>query len=207
MVTLGTNESERLLRSELSPVQWVYVGLESGVGVTYPGHNGVTPGVDVRKEPWYEAAREKYSAVWGNPHLDAGGVHTLLPVSMGIYADEGEFVGVASLEVSFEYISDNLLSMPAFDGVAEAYVLDEDGKVLMSTKAEAERTSSSALRTRWLRRKRFENEAVREAVQERVGGYMEVESEDGGTDLVVWSRMGDMGWTYLVQGPRHILMD
>ncbi|MCB9673498.1 MAG: protein kinase [Alphaproteobacteria bacterium] len=207
VVTKDPEVAERLLRTQISPVQWVYVGLESGVGVTYPGHDGVTPGVDVRREPWYEAASGKYTAVWGNPHLDAGGVHTLLPVSMGIYTDEGEFVGVAALEVSFEYISKNLLSMSEFDGVADAFVLDEDGKVLMSTREEAERSSSSALRTRWLRRKRFENEEVREAVQERVGGYMEVEAEDGGTDLVVWSRMGDMGWTYLVQGPRHVLMD
>jgi len=207
MITLDQAEAERILRTDISPVQWVYVGLESGVGVTYPGHDGITPGIDVRKEPWYHAGAGKYEAVWGNPHLDASGNNTLLPVSMGIYSDSGEFIGVASLEVSFEYIRDNLLSMEEFDGVADAFILDEQGKVLLSTRQQAERSTSSALRSRWMRRKRFENEDVRRAVAEREGGHLEVEGPEGGTDLVVWSRMGDMGWTYLVQGPRHILMD
>jgi serine/threonine-protein kinase len=205
MVTKPPDRTESVLRDKISPVQWVYVGLESGVGVSYPGHDRIAPGIDVRREPWYEAAHEQFKPVWGNPHLDAAGETTLLPVSLGIYSDDGDFVGVAALEISFAYIVDNLLQMEQFAGIAEAYVLDEEGKILMSTVSD-ERSSNSALKSRWLRRKRFDNAAVREAVRDRIGGHMEVEGEDGGTDLVVWSRMGDLGWTYLVQGPRHILM-
>jgi hypothetical protein len=210
MVSLDDGAARGLLLGEVSPVRWAYVGLESGVGVTYPGHEGVPPFLDVRREGWYTAVtalpdQDGYAPVWGNPHLDDAGLDTLLPVAMRIYDDRGRFVGVAALEVGFSYIQRNLLSMPDMEGT-EAFVLDEEGRILMSTRAEADVSSQSALRTRALRRKMFEIEAVTEAVAARVGGYLEVTGAGGEPELVVWSRMGDMGWTYVVQGPRSALM-
>ncbi|MCA9570123.1 MAG: serine/threonine protein kinase, partial [Myxococcales bacterium] len=56
---LSRSERTLALRDETTPVRWVYLALESGVGLSYPGHPGVPPGLDLRDEPWYAAAVAK----------------------------------------------------------------------------------------------------------------------------------------------------
>ncbi|MCA9569685.1 MAG: hypothetical protein KC656_17685, partial [Myxococcales bacterium] len=64
----------------------------------------------------------------------------------------------------------------------------------------------SPRRSRWLRRPLFDDARVLEAMQEHADGYVELEDADGTVDLAIWSHMGGLGWTYVVRGPRELLM-
>jgi hypothetical protein len=175
------------------------------VSIRYPGLVGLPPGIDARTAPWFEAGVGQGDPVWGNLHLDEQGDHTLLPVSMAILDAGGHPVGVAAIEVSLAFIQGDLLVDRRLGPEVEATVLDQQARVVVSSSESAQR-SRGALRTRWLRRKRFAVPEAIEALKSQDGGYLEVENDEGTTDLIVWSRMGEMGWTYVVRGPRELLM-
>lgn len=197
--------SERLdrLRERASPVRWVHLALESGVGLSYPGHPGVPPGLDLRQEPWYVAAKGP-RAVWGETRRSTADAVALLAVSKGIFDEDGWRLGAVALEVGLEEVVREDLALPLRDHPTTAFILDVRGGVLLST--EPMETADNPRRVRWIQHPRYSDERVVAAVGLLADGHVELTRPDGGVDLVVWSRMGALGWTYVVRGDRDELL-
>jgi serine/threonine-protein kinase len=191
------------LREEQSPVRWVYLALASGIGLSYPGHPGVPPGLDLRMEPWYEAAKGA-EAVWGDARRTTGRRQTLLPVSKGIFDEDGWRLGAVAIEVALEDVVGDDLALRLRETPTQAFLLDRKGGVLLST--EDGETVEPPRATRWLQHPRYADERIVAAVLARSDGHLEVLADDGRVDLVIWSRMGALGWTYVVRGDRDALL-
>jgi serine/threonine-protein kinase len=203
LASMRRSERMHALRNQTSPVRWVYLALESGVGLSYPGHPGVPPGLDLRDEPWYAAASGP-RAVWGETRRTTTDSRSLLPVSKAIFDEDGWRLGVVALEVGLEEEVGDLLALPLRGEDTTAVLLDGEGYVVLSTDPPAEPTSSR--RSRWLRRPMYDDEAVLAGIEANRDGHLEVVRAEGGVDLVVWSHMGALGWTYVVRGARDDLM-
>jgi len=115
-----------------SPVGWIYVGTPEGVHASYPGHGGYDPSFDPRKRPWYElsADQDPHLIHWGNPYRDASGMGLILPCSKALEDEEGQFLGVAGMDITFGYLIRSLL-VPAERKITEAFLLDEQGRIVV----------------------------------------------------------------------------
>jgi serine/threonine protein kinase len=214
-LTWPESRSQRLLLDVGVPIAWVHVGLSDGVYVGYPGHGGYSGTFDPRTQPWYQLATgpngEKVEQgvrgpQWGAPYVDPAGLGIVLPSSVLLVDRQDEPLGVAAVELTFDYVIDELLQIPAISDDSEAFLLDEQGRIVVRS-SQAGRQFRSSLSGRTIRLPTFEVTEVVDAVtrQGRTSGYVETEV-DGQDVLVAWQRMHSLGWTYVVQGPSRELL-
>ncbi|MEF2143825.1 MAG: SpoIIE family protein phosphatase [Desulfovibrionaceae bacterium] len=76
----------------------VYVSLESGVTMAYPGFGGYPAEVDTRLADWYARARETGKTEWTGLLLSRATGRLLYALNMPLYGPGGEFAGVAGIE-------------------------------------------------------------------------------------------------------------
>ena len=78
-------------------IYWIYVSLESGVHVSYPGHGGYPEGYDPRQRPWYTGAKDYTD--WIFPIADATTNQVTFTACKRIHRPDGSFAGVAALDI------------------------------------------------------------------------------------------------------------
>jgi len=101
----------------------------SGVHVTFPGDGAFPAGYDARRQPRYLLAAGRPGMHWGDPAVDRASPHLLLPMSASLWSAEGQPLGVAGIEITFDWVGRTLLPLD----VAEAtYLVDEDGRMVVS---------------------------------------------------------------------------
>ncbi|MFT4624988.1 MAG: serine/threonine protein kinase [Myxococcota bacterium] len=205
-VGMAPDAEARLLLDEGTPVAFAHVALEDGVMVKYPGHGAFPNGWDPRRQAWYQVVVEgPRGPMWGIPHVDLGDLGLMLPCSMGLYDDDGIFVGVASIELTFDYVIEDLLEVDSLRGEAEVYVLDEEGFVVVSSSSKGQTFRDTDKGKPLKRKKTF---PIREAIApmvERQSGLVEVSTPDG-DKVVVYYRMGSIGWTYALVVPTDTVL-
>jgi len=81
---------------------WVYVSLENGVHISYPGHGGYPTGYDPRKRTWYEMAKKSNTPVWF-PIVDATTRQLTLTLSMPFKRPDGSVAGVAAVDIKITH--------------------------------------------------------------------------------------------------------
>ncbi len=204
-VGLAEAEERKLVLEDGTPIAWAYVALENGVLAHYPGHNKFPSPYDARKRPWYELARGVRGPVWGSPHVDFGGLGLMLPCSMGLYDDDGNLRGVAGIELSFDFLIDRLLEAPELTDVADTYILDAGGRIVIQSSDKKRASTDSGLGKRLVRMKRFPYEMVTAAALAKPSGTM-VADTPSGKQLFVWDRMKSTGWIYIVRGDERAVM-
>ena len=116
--------------------------------------------------------------------LDQG----LLPCTMSLFDTEQRFRGV---ELTLE-------TMPVTSGVNETLLLDQQGRVLVRSS----RRESTITKNDRLQLPPFSTADTVRTVVDRGSGYM-VSEEDG---LVVFDRLGSVGWFYVVTGDADVMM-
>ncbi len=88
---------QRLLAK--NQILWQHTALENGLCVTYPGQSLILPGFDPRKMEWFQKAQETGRLTWTSPHSDPISGEMVLTVSMPIKGTNGEWAGVAAIEL------------------------------------------------------------------------------------------------------------
>lgn len=76
----------------------VYVGLESGLHVSFPGHGHVEAGFDPRQQPWYIDTRERGELTWLS-HTDSGTQNVVFTVGAPIHDRQNRFRGVGAIDM------------------------------------------------------------------------------------------------------------
>jgi len=130
----------------------------------------------------------------------------MLPCSMGLYDDSGNLQGVAGIELSFDFVIDKLLEAPELTDVAETYILDTSGRIVIQSSDKKRAGTDSGLGKRLVRMKRFPFERVTAAALARPSGTMVADTPKG-KQLFVWDRMTSTGWTYIVRGDEKAIME
>jgi serine/threonine protein kinase len=205
-VTFTPKRAQRLITSTGVPIAWIYLGLESGLYSGYPGHGGYRSKFDARDEPWYKLARDTHGPIWGAAHIDTSGLGLLLPCSMALYDNEDRLLGVSAIEVTFKYIIDELMLSEDFPlGKYEAFLLNDEGKVIIDSSKKDIEYKSIGGRSRKLRIPEFQFKQVVDAVKQHRDGHIEVE-KDGVPYLITYNRMNSLGWYYVVMGKTEDLL-
>jgi hypothetical protein len=175
------------------PITWLYVGTEQGVHLSFPGHGGFPDAFDSRRRPWYTMSADKPGDHWGNPYLDVNGTGLTLPCSRSLFDSEGRFLGVAGIDLTFDYVIDHLL-VPEGLPIESAYLLDESGRVVVDSNQRGSRGRGIG-ENQSLKLEPFELPVVVDAVLEGRSGYVE-----SGRRLVIFYRLHALGWYYVVVG-------
>ena len=94
-----TPAMQDLARRAENAVHWVYVSLENGAHMSFPGHGGYPEDYDGRKRPWYRLALKQPGLVWSPLLLDATSRQLTFTASKRILRPDGSLAGVAGLDV------------------------------------------------------------------------------------------------------------
>jgi two-component system sensor histidine kinase/response regulator len=110
-----------------------YIGLEDG-GVIAFDHDIVdrlleSRPFDVRRRPWYIAAREAGRTVWVDTYIDANSKMPVVTCATPIYDTHGQFVGVVGFDILLDTFQDDILRLDLGTG-GYAFLLNSKGLVI-----------------------------------------------------------------------------
>jgi serine/threonine-protein kinase len=177
-------------------LRWAYVALEkSGLMYMFPGAKGWDDKYDPRTRPWYRDGVGKHGRVWSTPYVDLMGQGRLISCILPLYGPSDEFLGVAGVDLQFNELLDELLEMPELEGYDAAYLLTDQGRVMLKTTAEDDPVvipPTEALDP-GIDFGTFGQEAVVRGAQAHTPGHV-----FAGDELLVWAPLQHLGWTYVV---------
>lgn len=190
-----TGGDRAILEDQGAPVRWMYVGLAEGVIMSYPGTNAFPEGYDPRDRPWYRLGERGAQARWGSPYVDLEGQGPVLPCSKGIRDAQGKLLGVAGVEIPFDWIIAHCLARRPGDDAVEAFLVDDQGRIVVrSGQMHAARDAGRIDGT--LPLEPFPDPRVMAAVRDRRQG--QVEGSDGGRPTItVFAAVPTLGWYYI----------
>jgi len=177
------------------PLRWVYVGLADGVMFSYPGKGGYPAEYDPRQRPWYALGKGAGQPRWGKPYPDVHGKALVVPGVLAIHDSKGEFLGVAGVESSFNYIIDRYLLPDGLGDVGETFVLDDRGNVVLRSNERDIRIPPAFLDPKDVLDV-FSVPDVVAAVRRKESGLFRIPDE--GTEWIVsYCRIPTIGWYYV----------
>jgi len=128
-----TTQVRELMMKRGVTLSWVYVGLENGSMICYPGGNINKKDFDPRKLTWYKnAVSQPHTLVWSEPYLDIFSSKSVITCSRCIYSTPDKFQGVAGMDVSLDYIRKQIFRNKQDSGLKE-YLLTKEGKIIISS--------------------------------------------------------------------------
>jgi hypothetical protein len=185
-------DARRIIGTKGVPLSWAYIGLREGAVIVYPGHDVDIPeDYDPRQRPWYRMAAGKNGKFWGNPHLDNFGQGLLLSCTMSLYDETGQFLGVAGVDLTFDYIIDDLLTIPDLP-LVESFLLDQQGRIVIRSSDRSQTAFLSSPRPLYP-----DPEIVAELQAGRFD-YREIE-RDGRDIWIVYDDLETVGWGYVAE--------
>ncbi len=187
------SERRRQIAETGTPVVWAYVASDAGVMVGAPGAGEYPDDYDPRTRPWYTVARDNPGPQWGALDADESGMGLLITDSVALRTPEGEFLGVAAVDITFGYVIDTLLEPQGLEQPFEAFLVDEQGRV-------AVRSSQKAL-ARTLTEYTPSPFEEWERIRGEETGYREFEV-GAQPKWLAWRRLESVPWTYVIVGER-----
>ena len=194
-----------------TPISWAFVGLKTGVYAVYPGHGDIPDSFDVRERPWYEKNSKRSKSdrgpSWGSPTIDIHGLGKVLTCVQPIYSDSDEYLGLAGIDVTYDFLMDELLPLENVNGVDAIYILDGNGREVVNTSSRIDKSSyeKGQIRNRTIRMPEFDVPEVVEKIKSRRSGYIEA-FKDGKEVLIVYLLMNNTNWYFVVVGDKEEML-
>ncbi|MCO4746841.1 MAG: protein kinase [Proteobacteria bacterium] len=186
---LPIEERRALIGAGGVPAVWTYVGTEHGMVAGMPGISEYDEGYDPRERPWYKAGRAAEGTSWTALDLDEGGMGLLLSCVLAIHNHAGEIAGVAALDLSFNYVVEEMLAIDQYPE-AEVFLVNREGFVVASSDMGATARTMASYKPEMM-----EYPEVLERI-EQPSGHLDVDS-----DLFLWRRLQTVDWAYVVRVP------
>jgi len=190
-------EKNRILREETPPVHVVYLGLEDGLLLNYPGYGEFDPAYDPRKRPWYRNVVGQRRPRWGPPYPDVSGSAVLVPCNLALYADGGTLLGVVGADMRLDDVIARL-SMPGLPGFVEAFLLAEDGTIIARSSDAGGPIGRGLNDNQPVDRAPYPLDAIRGAVVDGQTGGVVFDGEI----IHIHQQTSASGWTLVVQAER-----
>ncbi|MBT3224070.1 MAG: hypothetical protein HN348_33800, partial [Proteobacteria bacterium] len=168
--TYTPKRAQRAISEVGMPLAWAYIGLENGLYSHYPGH-GSFKNFDPRDRNWYKLAKGTRGPTWGAPHADVSGMGLVLSCANSLYTKDQEFIGVAGIDVTFDFIIEELLEIHDFPKGSESFLLDQKGKIVVRSSKKGKKVSGASARQ--IRMPTFHIEEVVKEMDALKSGYKE----------------------------------
>ena len=170
-----------------------FVGLDDGSFVQYPARV-VDPKMDPRERPWYRMGLSDPTLRWTRPVVEANRHTVRLQAVVGLTNPQGAFLGVGGCDVRVTSLARELgLALPGF---RRAYLVGEDGKILVSEGLEAYVLARTKDVNADVELPDVEDPELRVRIlKSEEGGYL----LGAGGKLTVFSRLISPAWTYVAE--------
>lgn len=189
--------ASRVIKDEGLPLVWTYVGLKEGIMAEYPGQSAFPPDYDPRKRPWYVSTLKNESAsCWMPPYIDVHGRGVLLPCTSKLYNTGGEFLGVAVVEMTLDYIRHELMSLSDIRGVENSYLLNDQAEIVVDHAETSKTYEALTLINSMDDLKTYSHKGVVNNIRQGKSGYISFK-EHGKEKLLAYYRLNSIGWYYL----------
>lgn len=198
-------KARELIMKEGLPLVWLYVGLEEGIIADYPGKTGYPDAYDPRQRPWYRSTVDKKGINWLQPYIDVGGRGVLLPATSPLFNNHGDFIGVAGVELTLEYIRKRLMPLYGITGLEEVYLLNDKAEIIVSSSDKTQSYSLGTLINSIDELDVFPNEYVVNKVARGLSGdYFYFER--GREKMIVFQKLNSTGWYYVAKADAEELL-
>lgn len=193
-------ELEHFASQNLLPITWIHVVLSSGESLVYPGALGLSQNHDFRAQNWYQEGMKHAEAQWSKPHVDTLGQGLTLSVTLPINFNAGTADGLISLDVSFQYLIDKLLTLE-IPGVVQHYLINQQGEIVLRASDKNRLygmrygfvTGGKAIDTPL-----FDQSEVVSDIQNSKSGF-HLYSRNGQPLVLAYFRLNSLGWYYAVE--------
>ena len=186
---------QELIINQGLPLVWMFVGLEQGVMANYPGRTGYPAAYDPRQRPWYRGSLGNQDVRWLQPYIDVGGRGEVLPATSPLFNSKGELIGVAGVELTLDYIRENMLPMNDVTGLEDIYLLNEKGEIVVASADESRAYGVGTLVNISEELELFPNEYVVNKILNGESGHYAYEVDER-EKVVAYKRMNFSGWYY-----------
>lgn len=197
---LSPEEERAALHARRAAFDYTYVNLKEGVIVQYPGMAALPPDYDVRTASFYQISENKRGKHWGNPYVDSTtdekGDDLVLPVTEGIWSPQGEFLGVAGVELTVTKLVETNLVLTGRDALRTSLV-DASGKKIVDSGDAGKRFKASG-KDESIELSEYDIPEIVAAIREKAEGVREV-THDGRRKLVALKRLRVLGWYYVAE--------
>ncbi len=188
--------AHEIIMNEGLPLVWSYIGLEEGIIADYPGKTGYPDAYDPRQRPWYRSTVNKKGINWLQPYIDVGGRGVLLPATSPLYNNHGEFIGVAGVELTLEYIRKELMPLYGIKGLEITYLLNDKAEIIVTSSDKTQVYSLGTLINSMEDLEVFQNEYVVKKVKKgHSGHYFYIER--GREKVIAFYKLSSTGWYYV----------
>ena len=188
-------KAEKIILEEGAPLVWTYVSSHEGITAGMPGIWSYTDqdegyAYDPRTRDWFKNTKDKRGPQWSSSGVDESGLGLLITCAQSLYDRKGDFLGVAAVDLTFNYFIDNFLEMSSLAGAgAESYIVDDKGIVVVRSGDKDIAKNAATYKP-----KKFEDEGVLAKTKLALTGHAQM--ADG--RLAVWSHLAAIPWTYVV---------
>ena len=197
--------ARKVIMDEGLPLVWSYIGLEEGIMAEYPGKTGYPESFDPRQRPWYRGTRDKTGIGWLSPYIDVGGRGVMLPCTSPLFDNDKNFIGVAGLGVTLEYVRKELMPMGAIKGLEETYLLNDKAEIIVSSSDKSQSYGLGTLINSVDELEVFQNTYVVNKIKKRESGHY-FYIKHGREKITVYYRMDSTGLYYVANADTEELL-
>ncbi|HBC88803.1 MAG TPA: hypothetical protein DCZ94_17815 [Lentisphaeria bacterium] len=195
--SIGTSEIKARALQDGLPIVWIYVGLEAGVMLGYPGNGPTTEEYDPRTRPWYKAAIGNSEVNWSAPYVDTDGLGIVMSASKAIFDSRKRLCGVASLDMTFNHVLRLMASGKDRDVfVTGRYLIDGEGQVFLSSKLNEEQVKKAEKDFSTVKFDKFPYPQISGRIKKSEAGQFEVEIK-GRKRLICYAPVKTLSWYYV----------
>ena len=188
---------EKKALNEGFPIKWIYVGLKDGLMINYPGNGGIIKNYDPRKRLWYKNAEKAKRQHWSRPYIDSFGLGLVISASQAIHDDTGNFLGVASIDMTFDYIANTLMKPKAHSSsVRTRYLITKDGEIILSSRLALNKLNEAVKNASELEFPPFPYPAIKQHIMQTPSGQFEI-TENGRVILIAYALVKTLNWYYV----------
>lgn len=194
----GQGGAHNIIMNTGLPITWAYVGLKEGFIIDYPGKTGYPDEYDPRKRPWYVQTLQTKTTGWVKPYIDVSGRGWMLPCTTPLYDIGGEFLGVAVVEMTLEFIRNNYLQISNVPAIEKTFLINEEGRIVVSSADNKETYKTGTLINKIRDLPLYSLPKVVTAIKNQESGNFRY--DDNGTEkIIAYYRLNSIGWYYLAE--------
>ena len=195
----------KAIMEEGLPLVWSYIGLEEGIIADYPGKTGYPESYDPRQRPWYRITMDKQGINWLQPYIDVGGRGVLLPCTNPLFDNKGNFIGVAGVEITLEFIRKKLMPMYNITGLEETYLLNDKAQIIVASADKTQSYGVGTLINSIEELETFPNDYVVNKINKgQSGHYFYIDR--GREKVIAYYKLNSTGWYYVAQADAEELL-
>lgn len=122
----------------------------------------------------------------------------MLPCTSKLFSKDGEFLGVAAVEMTLDYIRNELMSISGIKGIENTYLLNERGAIVVDSLEASKSYERGTLINAIDELEIYPRKNVVENIIQGKSGIINY-SENGREKILAYYKLNSIGWYYLVE--------